>query len=259
MARTFVVVRKPAAVMADFDPCLLEIDELVGTARCAISRKLSCQPGVPAATAASPIPGDPNRVSFTLNVTGVSGANTVTVTAADTLGDSVTQTIHVTCAQHNPPPNCGPTVSASVGTALLWPPNHDLVNVGLAVSDVDSCDAHPSTSVTVYSNESDQEDTGSGNFSPDAKSLAAGTLRLRSERKGDGNGRVFLIIASGHDSQALTGFDCATVVVPHDQSQASIAFITQQAAAAQAYCKGNGAAPSGYVQVGVGPVVGPKQ
>src|SRR5262249_663924 len=78
-----------------------------------------------------------------------------------------------------------------------------------------------------------------------------------SEGKGDGNGRVYLIIGSGHDTQGLTGFDCSTVVVPHDQSRASIAFINQQAVAARAYCKANGVAPSGYVQVGIGPIVGP--
>ena len=41
---------------------------------------------------------------------------------------------------------------------------------------------------------------------------------------------------------------------------ASIASVNAQAAAAQAYCESNGGAPpADFVQVGVGPVRGPKQ
>jgi hypothetical protein len=49
-------------------------------------------------------------------------------------------------------------------------------------------------------------------------------------------------------------------VVPHDQSAASIASVNAQAAAASAFCNANnGAPPAGFVQVGIGPVIGPKQ
>ncbi len=182
------------------------------------------------------------------------GAHTIAISVSDgqtpAVGCSTTVTVIDTLS---------PKVIATVAVGTLWPPNHDLVNVGLAVSDKDTCDPSPSLGILVYSNESDLEETGSGNFSPDAKNIAAGTLRLRSERKGNGNGRVYLILAAGTNSAGDVGVDCATVVVPHDQSAASIAQVNAMAAAARATCLATSAAPVGYYQVGIGPVVGPKQ
>jgi len=53
---------------------------------------------------------------------------------------------------------------------------------------------------------------------------------------------------------------CAAVVVPHDQKAASIASVNAQAAAAKAFCEANdGGVPPGFVMIGIGPVIGPKQ
>ena len=46
MPRPFIVIGESATGMADLNDCLLELDELVRTARCAIPRKLSGQCGV---------------------------------------------------------------------------------------------------------------------------------------------------------------------------------------------------------------------
>jgi hypothetical protein len=49
-------------------------------------------------------------------------------------------------------------------------------------------------------------------------------------------------------------------VVPHDQSAASIASVNAQAAAASAFCQAhNGSVPPGFILIGIGPVIGPKQ
>lgn len=97
------------------------------------------------------------------------------------------------------------------------------------------------------------------NFSPDAKDLGIGTLRLRSERLGTQDGRVYLIVTSAVGATGDTATCLTTVVVPHDQSQASINLVNAQAAAAQAYYLANGTPPPGYSVVGDGPVIGPKQ
>ncbi|HEU4389479.1 MAG TPA: hypothetical protein VFV34_16870, partial [Blastocatellia bacterium] len=154
--------------------------------------------------------------------------------------------------------NEAPSVSCGVATTTLWPANHNLVNVGLAVSASDNC-PNPVVSVQVFSDEDDEEPTGDGNHSPDAKNIAAGTLRLRSERKGDGDGRVYLIIVSATDSSGNTTRCCSTVTVSHSQSNADKASVAAQAAAASAYCAQFGTPPPGYVLVGDGPVIGPKQ
>ncbi|HSO74928.1 MAG TPA: hypothetical protein VLU47_08820, partial [Blastocatellia bacterium] len=115
------------------------------------------------------------------------------------------------------------------------------------------------TSVVVYSDEPDLDIPGSGRFSPDAKNTALGTLRLRSERSGNGNGRVYLIIVSATDSTGKTGFCVKTVTVPHSQSNSSKNSVAAQATAARNFFLANGTPPPGYVQVGIGPIVGPKQ
>jgi hypothetical protein len=176
---------------------------------------------------------------------------TTTVTCSTTQGSSCTFTVTVNDVQP-------PVVTCNVSTTTLWPALHDLVNVGLSASATDNC---PGTtiSVAVFGDENDEEGTGDGTFSPDAKDIALGTLRLRSERKGDGDGRVYLIIVTATDAAGNVSRCCRTVTVTLDQSKASIASVAAQAAAARAYCEQNGTAPPGYFVIGDGPVVGAKQ
>jgi len=152
-----------------------------------------------------------------------------------------------------------PDLTASVAISTLWSPNHELVNVGLNISASDNSGGPVAISVAVFSDEDDLA-PDSGNFSPDAKNIAAGTLRLRSERSGSGNGRVYLIVITATDPSNNVSHACLTVVVPKSQSAADIASVNAQAAAAAAYCDSHNGAPSpGFFVVGDGPVVGPKQ
>lgn len=153
-------------------------------------------------------------------------------------------------------------VDCTLDKELLWPPNHKLVNVGLHVDVHHDPGATHETTITVYSDEDDVW-PASRQFSPDAK-LEDSKLRLRSERSGSGDGRVYLIVVSVLDTDNTTGDShvhlCVfTVVVPHDQSAASIASVQAQADAAHDFFVANGTAPSGYFVVGDGPVIGPKQ
>jgi hypothetical protein len=134
-----------------------------------------------------------------------------------------------------------PTVTCSVAQSLLWPPNHQLVDVGLGVS-VDPPDAN--VRVLVYSND---------NASPsDAANIAPGTLQLRSERQGNESGRVYLIVVTATNSGG-TSFDVCAVAVPHDHSPGSMASAQQQAAAAEAYYREFETAPPGFQLLGEGP------
>jgi hypothetical protein len=152
-----------------------------------------------------------------------------------------------------------PKVFCAVGTPRLWPPNHNLVNVGLTVSATDNCPGALPLAVRVFGDEDDEMPTGDGNFSPDAKDIAPVTLRLRSERRGDADGRVYLGIESATDTSANPGFACCTVVVPHSNGPAAGESVALQAAAAQSHCAVHHAAPPGYFVVGDGPILGPKQ
>jgi hypothetical protein len=194
-----------------------------------------------------------SSVSYTPNANFI-GTDTFTYTVDDGNGHTDTATVTVTVVDTTPPDL---TVSATASS--LWPPNHQMENVGLTVNASDNGGGAPTIQVVVFSNEDDLA-PGSGNFSPDAKDAAPGTLRLRSERSGSGAGRVYLIVVTATDGSNNASHACTAVTVPQSQSPAARAAIAAQAAAAVASCvAGSGTPPAGYVPVGDGPVVGPKQ
>jgi len=181
------------------------------------------------------------------------GTTSVTCTATDTAGNQTSCSFTVTVNDVEPP-----TVACSVETPTLWPPHHNLLGVGLVASATDNCDGTLPVTVKVYSDE-DELAPASGMFSPDAKDQATETLRLRAERRGDADGRVYLIVTSSTDSSGNTGHACCTVTVTHDQSTEAVAAVAAQAAEAEAYCNTHGGVPpAGYFEIGNGPEVGPK-
>jgi hypothetical protein len=209
--------------------------------------------GQPVATSPAGNPNDPNQVKFNTMVAGTGANTTITVVASAPNNTSVTDVIHVSAG------SAVVNTTASVGTSMLWPPNHDMINVGLTAKAASACDANPTVGVTVYSNESETADTGDGPFSPDAANMASGTLRLRSERMGTGDGRVYLIIATGSDHSGDSSTACTSVMVPQDKSAASVALVQAAASAAVNACKSTGLPPAGFQHIGIGPVIGPKQ
>lgn len=209
----------------------------------------------PFGTSLGLLPSDING-NFSHNIfTAYAGLNVVDT---DAIGQVVTLA-GKTVPTVGPPPmfsGCGTTLS------MLWPPNHDLVNVGYNYTLVPTTGPAPTVTVHVYSNEPDMAaEGGDDHFSPDARNISAQLpqmLRLRAERTGAGDGRVYLIVVSATNAGG-TSYCATSVVVPHDQSKKSIASIEAQAAAAEDIAESTGHPPTGYVEVGTGPVVGPKQ
>jgi hypothetical protein len=113
---------------------------------------------------------------------------------------------------------CAP-LDCSAATATverLWPPNHGLVEVGIqGVADAGGAPA--AVTVTGVSQDEPVNDLGDGNTAPDAF-LAGPAARLRAERSGLGDGRVyhlaFTATAGGRSCQGTVA-----VCVPHDQGQ----------------------------------------
>ena len=212
---------------------------------------------------AQQVTGPSHALSFALHADGsfdytpalnFSGGDSFTYRASDGSAQSNTVTVNITVHDKVPP-----ALSASVGVGSLWPPNHDLENVGLNVSASDNSGAPVAVQVAVFSDEDDVTSAG-GEMSPDAKTIAPVTLRLRSERSGNSDGRVYLIVVTATDSSNNVSRACLAVVIPKSQSKASEASVAQQAQAAVNYCQThNGAPPPGYFVVGDGPTVGPKQ
>ncbi len=182
---------------------------------------------------------------------GFTGTDSFTYAANDGTVDSNTATVTITVRDTQPP-----SLAVSVTTALLWPPNHDLVDVGLSIGASDNSGTAVTT-LRVFSNEDDVT-PANGDQSPDAKNIAAGTLRLRAERDAAGNGRIYLIAVSAADPSANTSRRCVAVVVPKSTSAADVSAVNAAAAAAASQCSTTGT-PPGYFVVGDGPVIGPKQ
>jgi hypothetical protein len=125
-----------------------------------------------------------------------------------------------------------------VTTPVLWPPNNQLVNVGLSVQVSD-----PNATVTVQVFANDDA------LPSDAADFAPGKLRLRSDRQG-GSGRVYLIVVKATNAAGDVADNVCTVVVPHDQSADALAAVEQQAADAEAYYRAFQTAPPGYRLLG---------
>jgi len=186
----------------------------------------------------------PTTAAVTLNRAFSLGAHNLDVSVTD--NRSVPVACHTTVTIRD---TTAPVVSASLATSDLWPPDHQWIDAGFTVSAQDQCSGPQPISVQVFSDES-QNALGDGNFTPDA-TATAGTLLLRAERSGNGDGRVYLVVVKSTDPSGNTGFACTTAVVPFDQSDASSVQSAQaQGAAAQLFCSTNGgAAPAGFFAV----------
>lgn len=114
----------------------------------------------------------------------------------------VTQSAHVPCT------------SATAGPVALWPPNHTLRTVTIGgVSNVE---------ITGVTQDEPIEGTGDGDVSPDAAAgAAAGTVRLRAERSGTGDGRVYTIGFTGVSADGPCS-GTVTVAVPQNQSKPAV-------------------------------------
>jgi uncharacterized repeat protein (TIGR01451 family) len=171
------------------------------------------------------------------------GTTVITWTATDASGNQATaqQTVTVVDSQ-------APTLTSSVSVTTMGPPfNHALINVGLSATASDNCGSVGPFQVFVYSD----EDDGPAPHSPDATNIGIGSLRLRRERNGGSDGRVYLVVVKVADASGNVSSSCNTVTVPLSNSAGDQTAVNAQAAAASSFCSANnGSAPAGYFVVG---------
>ncbi|MFT5327684.1 MAG: hypothetical protein ACI8P0_005576 [Planctomycetaceae bacterium] len=130
-----------------------------------------------------------------------------------------------------------PVLDCTIGETLLWPPNRQLVTVGLELLELsDDQDPAPPTEIFVYSDEG-VNDTGDGNTDEDAVDVDFDTLQLlRAERSGNGDGRVYLIVVVATDASGNETIACHTVVVPKSMSKKDRNSVAKQATIAEVLC-----------------------
>jgi len=159
--------------------------------------------------------GEGERIRWRLPL----GTNVITLKVTDTGGASSTDETTVEIVDTLPP-----RVAVTLDPAMIWPPNHKMVNVWASVRVADKCytdvDDLSIVLMSVTSNEPDNAN-GDGNHEPDIMGADVGTedysFQVRAERAGPGNGRIYtatykVIDPEGHEADAS-----GEAVVPHDQ------------------------------------------
>jgi hypothetical protein len=134
------------------------------------------------------------------NAAGAWSPGDATVTVQDTL-----------------PPEIGTVVATP---AVIWPPNHKMVDVYVGYSVADRCDPawSVSSALSVVCNEpaSGLED---GSQSPDWQIIDPHHVRLRADRSAHGAGRVYTIQVTCADSSGHTSTKAVVVPVPKSQGR----------------------------------------
>lgn len=114
-----------------------------------------------------------------------------------------------------------PVISnVSVDPKVLWPANHKMRDVTVTYSSSDNCPGVVTCVLSVSCNEA-VNDVGDGNTSPDWMVESNRLVKLRAERSGTGNGRIYTIKIKCTDVAGNTGEATTTVMVPHDMSAKS--------------------------------------
>jgi hypothetical protein len=145
------------------------------------------------------------------------GSYPVTFTVSDgTLTD--TEDVIITVNNVNRPPDIS---GAEPSLRCLGPPNNKYIDMTLkGITDPDG-NLVILTITKITSDEATASEKGSGGakHAPDATVGSGNAFQLRSERSGNGNGRVYKISFTASDNGGGVSSGTVIVCVPHDQSQ----------------------------------------
>ncbi|NHJ20927.1 MAG: hypothetical protein EAX91_08300 [Candidatus Lokiarchaeota archaeon] len=151
------------------------------------------------------------------------GTTTVTLTVSDGIYTD-SDTVDITIIDTTPP-----EISIIEFNLILWPPNHKYHNITVSdfILDVsDICDADVGLEdvvITSVSSDEPENGRGDGNTLNDIVIVDPQTVKLRAERCGGGNGRVYTINFEVTDASGNTAMGYYKVWVPHHQGIGFIA------------------------------------
>jgi len=98
---------------------------------------------------------------------------------------------------------------------VLWPVNHEYVDVTVTVVAVDDTDPDPTYRIVRIGVNQIEDGTGDGNTADDWIIVDDHHVKLRAERSGTGM-RFYNIVVEVSDDSGNTSLAVATVRVPHD-------------------------------------------
>ena len=168
-------------------------------------------------------PGDTEGLQFSWDTTGVPEGSHTIKAVADTVpgeiitGNNVFENGEIEMFVNRPPD----VTDAHPSIDCLWPPNHKFVDITIeGITDPDGDEV----TITITNITSDEptatiEGAGGDKHAPDADPECIGTsiARVRAERSGNEDGRVYEITFVASDGIAET-VGSVLVKVPHDQS-----------------------------------------
>ncbi|GAB3021526.1 T9SS type A sorting domain-containing protein [Spirosoma pulveris] len=136
------------------------------------------------------------------------GATVVTYTQSSEPAKTCSFTVTVVDRQ-------APTITGlSVSSNRLWPANHKMVDVALTYTVLDNCKA-----TAVLSVSSNESQTGADDDTPeDWQIVDANHVKLRAERAGNGNGRIYTITITATDASGNKSVQTTQVTVPKNNS-----------------------------------------
>lgn len=143
------------------------------------------------------------------------GNTTDTCTATDGAGNQSMCSFAVNVVDTTPPV----IESMAASPNVLWPPNHRMVAVNVALSVSDGCDPAPSCRVTSVTSNEPVDGLGDGHTAADWEISGNLAVKLRAERSGRGSGRVYTITALCTDASGNSSTQTTAVSVPHDQGK----------------------------------------
>ncbi len=151
----------------------------------------------------------------TFSLTLALGEHTITLRVTDTLGQTDDDTIVVSVVD-----TTGPAVGVELSEALLWPPNHRMIDLSSTLSVSDACSTPIVVLTSVVSNEPDDGEND-GTTVDDIQGVAAGTadttFALRAERRSDGTGRIYSVTYTAIDGSGNLTEQTSYVLAPHNQ------------------------------------------
>lgn len=163
--------------------------------------------------------GPANVVYATTTAALSPGLYEICVRATGSDGGGVGSVTDCHVVRVNAPPECGNLIASP---RLLWPPNHKLRQV--TVTGATDPDGDPLTTTIVSVTQDEPVDgLGDGDTAPDAVlGPASNQVKLRAERSGLGDGRVYRLLVLVEDEFGLTCRAFVRVGVPHDQGAGSV-------------------------------------
>jgi hypothetical protein len=148
-----------------------------------------------------PVLNLPMNITVTIASNETSATFTVTV-RRDTGGDTQPPVI----------------VSITPSKTCLWPPNHKMVPITIAVKATDNSGQKITSRIISVTSNEPENGLGDGDTGPDWKITGDLKLQLRAERSGLGTGRLYTITVEVKDAAGNVSYGTTAVCVSHDQS-----------------------------------------